>query len=85
MTLQHTTRYFNCRFYYYKSVSAELIFKETRLINEIFKNKFPSKITLLESWSNHSLSITKNFSSGAVRQIFQVLSCGAKLKQYLVR
>ena len=44
MTLLHMIRYFNCGFYYYKYISVELIFKETRL-NEISENKFPSKIT----------------------------------------
>ena len=44
MTLLCMTRYFNCGFYYYKYISVELIFEETRL-NEISENKFPLKIT----------------------------------------
>ena len=44
MTLLHTTRYFNCGFYYYKYNSVELIFEETKL-NEISKNKCFAKIT----------------------------------------
>ena len=43
MTLLHTTRYFNCGFYYYKYNSVELIFEETKL-NKISENKFPLKI-----------------------------------------
>ena len=58
MTLPHTTRYFNRVFYYYKYNSVELIFEETKL-NEISKNKFPSKITYYTVYKTSKIIMDK--------------------------